>query len=84
MTLLIKKVNRISSTDNLVYLLNTVNDLNRSKLNEKEQDYIRKQVKKHKKDFLAINRLNQWVFVHIVNTRAWKSSAGPVSRSLTG
>jgi len=69
MTLLIKKVNRISSGDNLVYLLSSLNDLNRSKLNEKEQDYIRKQVKKHKKDFLAINRLNQWVFVHMVNKK---------------
>ncbi|MEN8224622.1 MAG: leucyl aminopeptidase family protein [Bacteroidota bacterium] len=69
MTVLIKKVNRISSGDNLVYLLSSVNDLNRSKLNEKEQDYIRKQVKKHKKEFLAINRLNQWIFIHMVNKK---------------
>lgn len=69
MTLTIKKVNRISAGDNIIYLVNTLKDLNKSKLNQAEQDYIRKKVKKDKKDMISINRLNQWIFVHIVNKK---------------
>ncbi len=69
MTLLIKKVNRIGAGDNIIYLLNNIKDLNRTKLNEREQDYIRKRVVKDKKDTISINRLNQWIFVHIVNKK---------------
>jgi len=69
MTLNIKKVNRISAGDNLIYLVNSLKDLNKSKLNQAEQDYIRKKVSKSKKDLISINRLNQWIFVHIVNKK---------------
>jgi leucyl aminopeptidase len=69
MTLTIKKVNRISAGDNIIYLVNTLKDLNKSKLNQAEQDYIRKKVKKDKKDMISINRLNQWIFVHMVNKK---------------
>jgi len=69
MTLLIKKVNRIAAADNFIYLVNSIKDLNKSKLSQAEQDYIRKQVKKHKKDLVSINRLNQWIFVHVVNKK---------------
>lgn len=69
MTLLIKKVNRISSDDNLTYLLSSLNDLNRTKLTEEERSYVRKQVKKQEKDFITINRLNQFVFLQFVNKK---------------
>ncbi|MCK4569252.1 MAG: leucyl aminopeptidase [Bacteroidales bacterium] len=69
MTLLIKKVNRIAAADNFIYLVNSIKDLNKSKLSQAEQDYIRKQVKKHEKDLISINRLNQWIFVHVVNKK---------------
>lgn len=69
MTLLIKKVNRISAGDNLIYLVSTLKDLNKSKLSQAEQDYIRKKVKKDEKDLISINRLNQWIFVHVVNKK---------------
>ena len=69
MTLLIKKVNRISAGDNIIYLISNLKDLNRSKFNEREQSYIRKQHKKNKKDLLSINRLDQWIFVHIVGKK---------------
>ena len=69
MTLLIKKVNRIAAADNFIYLVNSIKDLNKSKLSQAEQDYIRQQVKKHEKDLVSINRLNQWIFVHVVNKK---------------
>ena len=69
MTLLIKKVNRTSAGDNIIYLISNLKDLNRSKFNEREQSYIRKQHKKNKKDLLSINRLDQWIFVHIVGKK---------------
>ena len=69
MTLLIKKVNRIAAADNFIYLVNSIKDLNKSKLSQAEQDYIRQQVKKHEKDLVSINRLNQWIFVHMVNKK---------------
>lgn len=69
MTLLIKKVNRISSDDNLAYLLSSLNDLNRTKLTEEERSYVRKQVKKQEKDFITINRLNQFLFLQFVNKK---------------
>ncbi len=69
MTLLIKKVNRISAGDNIIYLVNALKDLNKSKLSQAEQDYIRKKVKKDEKDLISINRLNQWIFVHVVNKK---------------
>lgn len=69
MTLLIKKVNRVAAGDNLIYLVSNIKDLHLSKLDQKEQDYIRKQFTKQKKDLISINRLNQWIFVHIVNKK---------------
>ncbi|MDT8393778.1 MAG: leucyl aminopeptidase [Bacteroidales bacterium] len=69
MTLLIKKVNRISSDDNHIYLLSSVNDLNRTKLTEEERSFVRKQVKKQEKDFITINRLNKFVFLQFVNKK---------------
>lgn len=69
MTLHIKKVNRISAGDNIIYLINSLKDLNKSKLSQAEQDYIRKKVSKDKKDLVSINRLKQWIFVHVVNKK---------------
>lgn len=69
MTLLIKKVNRIAAGDNIIYLVSNIKDLHLSKLDQKEQDYVRKQFTKQKKDLISINRLNQWIFVHIVNKK---------------
>jgi leucyl aminopeptidase len=69
MTLQIKKVNRISAGDNIIYLVKSLKDLNLTKLNEREQDYVRKQVNKTKKDVFSINRLNQWIFIHIINKK---------------
>jgi leucyl aminopeptidase len=69
MTLSIKKVNRISAGDNIIYLVSNLKDLNKSKLNQAEQDYVRKRVNKAKKDLVSINRLNQWIFVHVVNKK---------------
>jgi leucyl aminopeptidase len=69
MTLTIKKVNRISAGDNIIYLVNSLKDLNKSKLSLAEQEYIRKKFSKGKKDLISINRLNQWIFVHIVNKK---------------
>jgi len=69
MTLSIKKVNRISAGDNIIYLVSSLKDLNKSKLNQQEQDYVRRRVSKAKKDLVSINRLNQWIFVHVVNKK---------------
>ena len=69
MTLLIKKVNRVAAGDNIIYLVNSLKDLNKSKLNQAEQDYIRKKIKTSKKDLFSINRLNQWIFIHVVNKK---------------
>jgi leucyl aminopeptidase len=69
MTLSIKKVNRISAGDNIIYLVTNLKDLNKSKLSQAEQDYIRKKHTKGKKDLISINRLSQWIFVHIVNKK---------------
>jgi leucyl aminopeptidase len=69
MSLLIKKVNRVSSGDNIIYLVNRIKDLHRSKLTSEEQEYVRKQVKKDEKDLVSINRLNQWIFVQVVNRK---------------
>ncbi len=69
MTLLIKKVNRIAAGDNFIYFISSVKDLSKSKLTAREQDYVRKQLAKQKKDFVAINRLDQWMFVHLVNKK---------------
>jgi len=69
MKLSIKKVNRISAGDNIIYLVSNLKDLNKSKLSEAEQDYVRRRVTKAKKDTVSINRLNQWIFVHIVNKK---------------
>ena len=69
MTLLIKKVNRIAAGDNFIYFISSVKDLSKSKLTGREQDYVRKQLAKQKKDFVAINRLDQWMFVHLVNKK---------------
>lgn len=76
MTLLIKKVNRIAAGDNIVYLVTDLKELNKSKLSQDEQDYIRKKVKKGKKDLVSVNRLRQWIFVHVVNKKR------PVERKL--
>ena len=39
MPLTIKNVNRISAGDNIIYLVNNLKDLNKSKLSQDEQDY---------------------------------------------
>ena len=69
MTLLIKKVNRIAAGDNLIYFISSVKDLSKSKLTAREQEHVRKLVTKQKKDLVSINRLDQWMFVHIVNKK---------------
>ena len=69
MTLSIKKVNRISAGDNIIYLISNLKDLNKTKLNQAEQEYVRKRVSKGKKDLVSINRLNQWIFVHLVSKK---------------
>lgn len=65
----IKKVNRISAGDNIIYLIKSIKDLNRTKLNDREQDYVRKNLGKDKKETIAVNRLNQWVFVCLLSKK---------------
>jgi leucyl aminopeptidase len=69
MTLILKKVNRISSGDNLIYLISNLGDLNRTKLTEKERAYARKQFKKNDIKFIPINRLDQWIFIQFVEKK---------------
>lgn len=69
MTLIIKKVNRVASGDNIIYLVKSLKDLNRSKLTAREQGYVKRLHTKNKKDLISINRLDQWIFVHIVNKK---------------
>ena len=54
---------RLSTTENIVFLLNSVNDIPRDLFTGPEITYLRAKLKDKNKDVIPINRLGKWFFV---------------------
>ncbi len=63
---MIKKINIIKPSDNLVFLISDIKDLDGKYFSEKEIKYIKSQNSKNKKELITFNRIDNWLFVQFI------------------
>ena len=63
---MIKKINIINPTDNVVFLISDIKDLDGKYFSEKEIKYIKSQNSKNKKELISFNRIDNWLFVQFI------------------
>ncbi|MFO8053692.1 MAG: peptidase M17 [Bacteroidales bacterium] len=59
----IKQVTRISVSDSQVYLLRVPGELEKTPLDAKEKEYIRRQHRRQKEEFYSFNKFDRFIFV---------------------
>ncbi|MCK4678619.1 MAG: leucyl aminopeptidase family protein [Bacteroidales bacterium] len=69
---MIKKADKIAEKDSIVLLLEDGKNLKTTILKKDEIDYALKQNDKNKKELIAFNRLNRWIFVQFIKKEANK------------
>ncbi|MCD4773388.1 MAG: leucyl aminopeptidase family protein [Bacteroidales bacterium] len=63
---MIKKATKINPSNNLVFLISDIKNLDRQYFSEKEIKYIKSQNSKSKKELISFNRIDNWLFVQFI------------------
>ena len=66
MQTIINIADSFSKSENLVFLISDIKNLNYEYFSSEELDYIRLFHKEHKKNLFAFNKLNNWFFVQFI------------------
>jgi len=63
---MIKKINKINLSDNLVFLISSIKELDGQYFSEKEIKYIKSEISKNKKELISLNKIDNWFFVQLI------------------
>jgi len=63
---MIKKINKISLSNNLVFLISSIKELDGQYFSEKEIKYIKSEISKNKKELISLNKIDNWFFVQLI------------------
>lgn len=64
---IINKVKRFEANDNLVFIISSIDNLNKDILTDEEYNYVKKQIVLFKKDLVSVNKYDRWVFIQLIN-----------------
>jgi len=63
---MINKINKINLSDNLVFLISSIKELDGQYFSEKEIKYIKSEISKNKKELISLNKIDNWFFVQLI------------------
>ncbi len=63
---MIKKIDKVPASESIVFLVTESKDTDIKILSTGEIDYIKKQNKKYKKELIALNHLDKWIFIQFI------------------
>ena len=64
--IMIKKINKINLSDNIVFLIADTKEIDAKYFSEKEIKYIKSQNSKNKKELISFNKIDNWFFVQFI------------------